>query len=88
MVDASLRRYRRTGAFAAHGSGRADDARPLLSSIISDAPRTADRFVGLGFEVAGGIARDGAPTQGFPPDELEDELIAFRRDLELRFFAT
>ena len=51
-------------------------------------PERLPSLVALGFKVAGSVARDGARRHGFAPDKLEDELIAFRRELEARFFAT
>lgn len=67
----------------------ADSARVVRDLVAEGVPPSVQRsFVGLGFKVASGMARDGARTQGFAPDELEDELIVFRRELEARFFAT
>ena len=43
-------------------------------------------LVSFGFRLAQGIARDGAPTHGFEPDELEDELRVFQRAFEARLF--
>ncbi len=49
-------------------------------------PSVQRHLVALGFRVASGIARDGARIEGFAPDELEDELHAFRREFESTFF--
>lgn len=67
----------------------ADNATVVRDLVAEGVPPSVQRgLVALGFKVAGSIARDGARVHGFAPDELEDELIAFRRELEARFFAT
>ena len=40
----------------------------------------------FGFRLANSAARDAAPEHGFKPDELEQELRVFQRDLESRLF--
>jgi len=43
-------------------------------------------LVSFGFRLANTAARDAAPEHGFKPDELEQELRVFQRDLEKRLF--
>ncbi len=43
-------------------------------------------LVSFGFRLANTAARDAAPEHGFKPDELEQELRVFQRDLESRLF--
>jgi len=43
-------------------------------------------LVTFGFRLANGMARDAAPSHGFEPDELEDELRVFQRAFEARLF--
>jgi hypothetical protein len=43
-------------------------------------------LVSFGFRLANTAARDAASEHGFKPDELEQELRVFQRDLETRLF--
>lgn len=43
-------------------------------------------LVSFGFRVAAGIVRQNARSQGFEPDELEDELRVFQRAFEARLY--
>jgi hypothetical protein len=65
-----------------------DENQHIVTDLVEiGVPRFVQRsLISLGFRFANGIARDGAQTQGFEPDELEDELRVFQRAFEARLF--
>ena len=77
------------GAPDAHRARILDDNAHVVKELVAEGvpPSVLRSLTSLGFRAANGIARDGARTHGFEPDELEDELRSFRRELETRFFA-
>ena len=64
------------------------DSDDLIKQLIAlGIPKFVQRsLVAWGFKAAYALARDGAPREGFDPDELEDELRVFQRAFEARFF--
>ena len=64
-----------------------ENAHIVRDMVEIGVPRFVQRsLTSLGFRVASGIARENARSQGFEPDELEDELRVFQRAFEARLF--
>ena len=64
-----------------------ENAKVVRALVEVGVPKFVQRsLVSIGFRVSNGIARDGARTYGFEPDELEDELRVFQRAFEARMF--
>ncbi len=64
-----------------------ENAHVVKDLVAAGIPKFVQRsIVSLGFRVANGLARDGARTHGFEPDELEDELRVYQRAVEARLF--
>ena len=76
------------GARDADRSRIFDENAYLIRELIGEGiPKFVQRsLVALGFKAASGLVRDRARTNGFEPDELEDELRVFQRAFEARLF--